>query len=348
MTTIRTSVPILDALKGVRTPCPPLWFMRQAGRYLPEYRKLRKKIPDFLSFCLTPELTVEATLQPIRRFGFDAAILFSDILVVPYALGTDVAFSEGRGPVLEPTRSKRAVDALRPDGIETRLAPVYDAVAALKGELPPETALIGFAGAPWTVAAYMVEGSGGTNFPTVRTWMFEEPKLFSALMDILVDATVVHLSRQIEHGAQIVQLFDSWAGILSETQFRACVIAPTRRIVKRLKKRFSHIPIIGFPRGAGSLYRDYAKETGVDGLSLDPAVPLEWTAKNLQPLCTVQGNLDNYLLVAGGKMLDRETRRIVTTLGKRPFVFNLGHGILPTTPIAHVERVIDLVRCGRA
>lgn len=318
--------------------------MRQAGRYLPEYRKLRKQAPDFLSFCLTPELAIEATLQPIRRFGFDAAILFSDILVVPHALGAKVEFSEGHGPVLEPIRARTALKKLRVQGIDARLAPVYAAIAGLKQKLDPATALIGFAGAPWTVAAYMIEGSGGTNFPVARTWMFREPKLFAALMDTLVDATIIHLTRQIEHGADVVQLFDSWAGILNETQFRACVIRPTRRIVQRLKKRFPDVPIIGFPRGAGPLYREYAKETGVDGLGLDTAVPLDWARKTLQPLCTLQGNLDNYLLVAGGDALDRDIRRILNVLGNRPFIFNLGHGILPGTPIRHVQRAIDIVR----
>ena len=348
MPTNPVSVPILAALKGRRTVPSPVWFMRQAGRYLPEYRKLRKKAPDFLSFCLTPELAVEASLQPVRRFGIDAAILFSDILVVPHALGAKVAFIDGRGPVLRPIRSRVQTERLRRDGLRDRLQPVFNAVAGLKRELSPSVALIGFAGAPWTVAAYMVEGCGGTDFPTLRTWIHREREVFSDLIQILIEATVVHLSGQIEHGADIIQLFDSWAGLLNETEFRAWVIRPTRRIVQRLKKRFPNVPVIGFPRAAGALYREYARETGVDGLSLDSAVPLDWAAAALQPVCALQGNLDNYLLVAGGGALDREVRRIVRTLGKGPFIFNLGHGILPQTPVGHVQRVIDIVRRSKA
>lgn len=348
MTTPHSSVPMLVALKGERTIRPPVWFMRQAGRYLPEYRRLRKKAPDFLALCLTPELAVEASLQPVRRFGMDAAILFSDILVVPHALGAKVAFIEGRGPVLHPIRSRAQTQRLRRDGLRDRLQPVFTAVAGLKQELPSSVALIGFAGAPWTVAAYMVEGCGGTDFPTLRTWIHRERKIFSELIETLVDATVTHLSGQIEHGADVVQLFDSWAGLLNETEFRRWVLQPTRRIVRRLKKRFPNIPVIGFPRGAGVLYGEYARETGIDGLGLDSAVPLDWAARALQPVCALQGNLDNYLLVAGGPALDREILRIVRTLGKGPFIFNLGHGILPETPVGHVQRVIDIVRRSKA
>jgi len=318
--------------------------MRQAGRYLPEYRELRKQSADFLTFCYTPDLTVEATLQPLRRYNPDAAILFSDILVIPDALGCDVQFIEGKGPVLEPLKSARDISRLNVENIESHLEPVLETVRRLARDIPAETALIGFAGSPWTVAIYMIEGRGGTACDTARQWAYREPDIFRTLISVLVEATVRYLRRQIENGAEVVQLFDSWAGILSESQFWSWVISPTADIVRQLKSDFPHVPIIGFPRACGVLCESYAMETGVDGIGIDPGIPLRWARESLQKRCVVQGNLDNQLLVAGGDALEAETGRILDSLGKGPFVFNLGHGVLPQTPLENVGRVAELVR----
>jgi len=323
---------------------PPFWFMRQAGRYLPEYRELRKQTTDFLTFCYTPDLAVEATLQPLRRFNPDAAILFSDILVVPDALGCNVRFIEGEGPILEPLTSETDVLKLQVEGVEDHLQPVFETVRRLAHEIPTNTALIGFAGSPWTVAIYMIEGRGGTGCESARKWAYGDPESFGKLISILVDATVIHLRCQIENGAEVVQLFDSWAGILSESQFRSWVIAPTAEIVGRLKDEFPHIPVIGFPRSCGVLCEQYAIETGVDGIGIDAGIPLLWARENLQGRCVVQGNLDNQLLLVGGDALEVETLRILECLGAGPFIFNLAHGVLPQTPLEHVGRVSDMVR----
>jgi uroporphyrinogen decarboxylase len=338
---------LLQALRRRTPDRPPFWFMRQAGRYLPEYQRLREREPDFLRFCYTPELAIEATLQPLRRYAPDAAILFSDILVVPDALGRPVCFIEGKGPVLEPLAVADDVRALRPSHIEDHLAPVFATVRGVAEAMPEDVALIGFAGAPWTIALYMVEGGGGTDGGRARDWAYRDPDGFAALIDVLVEATVVYLDRQIAAGAEAVQLFDSWAGLLAADEFRRWVIAPTRQIVRALRESHPQVPIIGFPRGAGVLYREYARDTGVDAISIDSAVPVEWAAAELQPTCTVQGNLDNYLLRAGGPGLDGATERLLRELGNGPFVFNLGHGVLPDTPPEHVARVADMVRTFR-
>ncbi len=315
--------------------------MRQAGRYLPEYRELRSRAANFLNFCYTPDLAVEATLQPLRRYAMDAAILFSDILVVADALGCRVEFREGEGPVLEAVRSVDQVTALRPEGVIPHLEPVFETVRRLSRELPESTALIGFAGAPWTVAVYMVEGRGGTDCSTARNWAWQDTDGFGRLMGVLVDATAEYLIEQVKNGAEAVQVFDSWAGVLAETQFRQWVIAPTREIVRRVNAACPGIPVIGFPRGAGAHYAAYVAETGVDGVGLDAAVPASWAAEALQPRCAVQGNLDNQLLRAGGPALDDEITRILKTLASGPFIFNLGHGILPDTPPDHVGRLAE-------
>jgi uroporphyrinogen decarboxylase len=335
---------LLHALKRRPTDRPPFWFMRQAGRYLPEYQELRRIEPDFLRFCYTPELAVEATLQPIRRFRPDAAILFSDILVVADALDRNVRFVEGHGPVMEALPDAAAIGALAVTGLTERLAPVYETVSRLAETLPAEVALIGFAGAPWTVALYMVEGRGGSDGARARTWAYAEPKVFAALIDVLIDATVSHLSAQIRHGAEAVQVFDSWAGLLAADEFHRWVVAPTAEIVRRLRTGHPDVPIIGFPRGAGVLYDEYARSTGVDAIGIDAAVPLEWAAERLQSRCAVQGNLDNYLLRAGGARLDQATERLIEVLGGGPFVFNLGHGVLPDTPPEHVMQVAARLR----
>lgn len=323
---------------------PPLWLMRQAGRYLPEYRQVRAKVKDFLELCYSPALATEVTLQPLRRFPVDAAILFSDILVVPDVLGQRIEFRDGEGPVLEPVRDRAAIAKLKTASLHERFAPIYDAVRRIRRALPSHAALIGFAGAPWTVAVYMVEGRGGTYCETIRKFALHQPDDFALLIDTLVNVTADYLVHQARNGAEAIQIFDSWAGVLSESQFRQWVIAPTKALVERVRKEGPTVPIIGFPRGAGALYADYAAETGVDAVSLDSAVPLAWAAKEVQSLCAVQGNLDNLALLVGGSVLEEEARRILAALARGPFVFNLGHGVLPETPPEHVARLAALVR----
>lgn len=337
--------PMLRALNGEVLARPPVWLMRQAGRYLPEYRAVRKNVADFLELCFTPELAIEVTLQPIRRYGFDAAILFCDILVVPHGMGQKVAFREGEGPVLEPVRSIADLQRLDAAPVRDRLASVYEAVRGIAAALPAEVALIGFAGSPWTVATYMVEGGTSRDFAMIRLWAYRDPEGFSRLIDLLVTATIEHLSAQIEAGVEIVQLFDTWAGILPETAFRRFVIEPTRRIVEALAARHPGIPIIGFPRGAGLLAEAYATETGVTAIGLDATMPLS-VARGLQARRPVQGNLDPLLLVTGGAAMERELRAILAALAGGPFVFNLGHGIVPQTPPENVQRLVDIVRHG--
>lgn len=337
---------VICALKGESLCPPPLWLMRQAGRYLPEYRDLRGKVSGFLELCYTPELAVEVTLQPIRRYGLDAAILFSDILVIPDALGQAVSFEEGEGPKLDPLRDAASLAGLSVDRLHEHLAPVYETVRRLSSELPRETALIGFAGAPWTVATYMVEGGSSRDFVNVRGWGRTDPDGFSQLIDLVTEATAAYLCRQVEEGAEVLQLFDSWAGVLSESEFEKWSIAPTARIVSAVKEQHPDIPIIGFPRGAGVLYKRFVAETGVDAVSLDSTIPLDWAACHLQGIVALQGNLDPLLLLGGGELMDREIRRILDCFGKGSFVFNLGHGIVKETPPDHVARLVEVVRAG--
>ena len=335
----------LQALQGETLSPPPLWLMRQAGRYLPEYREIRSNAKNFLHFCYTPDLAVEVTLQPLRRYAFDAAILFSDILVIPDALGQKVEFITGQGPQLEPIKNEAQLEAtLDPSNLHEHLAPVYETVRRLSQEIPDTTALIGFAGAPWTVATYMVEGKGSKNYEEIRSIAYSDPIFFQRLIDMLVESTAMYLIEQAHRGAECLQVFDSWAGVLSEQQFYKWSIEPMARIVERVKAVHPNVPIIGFPRGAGPLYEDYIRETKVDGVGLDHTVPLEWARDVLQPLTTVQGTLDNLLLVAGGEQMEREVARILEMLGNGPFIFNLGHGIVPQTPPEHVERLCALVR----
>jgi uroporphyrinogen decarboxylase len=336
--------PMLQSLARGIAKRPPVWLMRQAGRYLPEYRKVRAQVPGFLDLCYTPELAVEVTLQPIRRYALDAAIIFSDILVVPDALGQVVAFREGEGPVLEPVRNDADVARLAPARIHERLAPVYETVRLLAATLPKEVALIGFAGAPWTVATYMVEGGTSRNHHQVQLWAYRDPAGFAKLIDCLVAATIEYLSAQIVAGVEIVQLFDSWAGVLPEPAFRRWVVEPTARIVAVLRQRHPQVPIIGFPRGAGLLYPGYFTATGVSAVSLDTTVPLAFAHDTLQKIGVVQGNLDPLLLVAGGAAMNAATRAILGALATGPFVFNLGHGIVPETPPEHVAELVALLR----
>lgn len=339
---------LLRALAGETLAVPPIWLMRQAGRYLPEYRLLRARAPDFLSFCLTPELAAQATLQPIHRFGFDAAIVFSDILVVPYALGQRVGFREGEGPWLDALADERDVLKLRPDQVVERTMPVQETLRQVRAALPKNVALIGFAGAPWTVATYMVEGGSSRDFARVKRWAFTDPGGFARLMDCLVSATTSYLLGQIEAGAEALQLFDSWAGVLPEAEFRRWVIEPTARIVRGVKARYPAVPIIGFPRGAGILYEAYAEDAGVDAVSLDAAVPLAWVREHMQARRPVQGNLDPVLLLAGGPSMADAARAVVAGLRGGPFVFNLGHGILPETPPENVATLVEVVRGSAA
>lgn len=321
---------------------PPVWLMRQAGRYLPEYRALRAKSGGFLEFCYSPAAAAEATLQPIRRFGLDAAILFSDILVVPDGLGAKVAFREGEGPVLEPITAP-ALKSLSLARMRPHLAPVYETVRRVRAALEPERALIGFAGAPWTVACYMAEGGGSRDFMAPKAWLWRDPAGFGALMDILVEATIEHLSAQVQAGADCVQLFDSWAGILPDAEFRAHVIAPTARIVRGVRQRHRDVRIIGFPRGAGAMLDEYARAAGVDAVGLDYTVPLD-AGRAIQALSPVQGNLDPVLLLAGGAPMQSRIRDIRRAFAGRPHVFNLGHGVLPPTPPEHVAALVAAVR----
>lgn len=336
---------VIEVLKGAKRYPPPIWMMRQAGRYLPEYRQTREKAGSFLDLCYNPELAVEVTLQPIRRFGFDAAILFSDILVVPHALGRDLRFEEGRGPLMTPIGADE-IAGLADVDIHGAMAPVYETVRRLREELSGETTLLGFCGAPWTVATYMIAGHGTPDQAPARLFFYKHRDAMEALLDRLAVVSAEYLVRQIEAGADAVQIFDSWSGVLDEAGFETCCVRPVRKIVSLVRAQFPDVPIIGFPKGAGTLYENYRGQTGVDALGLDWSVPLS-QAKRLQAEGAVQGNLDPMRLVAGGRALDEGIDRILGALGDGPLIFNLGHGITPETPIAHVEQMIARVRAVR-
>ena len=322
--------------------------MRQAGRFLPEYRELRRSVPDFLTLCYSPDLACEVTLQPIRRFRPDAAIVFADILLIPDALGQTVSYVEGRGPQLEPTvRSAADIDKLQIGNTLDHVSPVFETLRRVRRELPEDTALIGFAGAPWTVAVYMVEGGSSTQFMAARTWAAREPDEFGRLINILIDATVDYLLAQVAAGAEIVQIFDTWSGLLPLPAFRRWCVDPVRDIVDRFKAQHPEIPVIAFPRGAGSMLVGYGKATGVDGVSLDPTVSAKWAADNLGPDLALQGNLDPSILVAGGSALECEVERLLTDFSAYPHIFNLGHGIVPETPPEHVAQLCDMIRTWR-
>lgn len=338
---------LLRALAGETVSPPPVWLMRQAGRYLPEYRAVRAETKGFLDLCFTPEKAIDVTLQPIRRFGFDAAILFSDILVIPHALGQEVRFVEGEGPKLDPLRRADDLGRLSLDPIRSDTSPlgaVYEAVAGIRSELSSEVALIGFAGAPWTVACYMVEGGTSRDFHHIKRWAFEDPDGFAGLIDIVVEATVDHLTRQVDAGADVLQLFDSHAGVLPDGAYERWIIEPNRRIVAAMKARFPDLPIIGFPRGSGTRYEAFAAETGVTAVSIDSAAPCAWAAESLQPKVVVQGNLDPVLLLAGGSAMRDGVDHILETLGGGPLIFNLGHGVIKETPPDHVAELVAAVR----
>jgi uroporphyrinogen decarboxylase len=335
---------LLRALHGEATARPPVWLMRQAGRYLPEYRALRAKAKNFIDFCLTPDMAIEVTLQPVRRFGMDAAILFADILLVPHALGQRVAFVEGEGPRLEPIRDAAGLARLSDARLTETLSPVMETIRGVRAVLPPDTTLIGFAGSPWTVATYMIEGQGGTDYENTRRMAWSEPELFSRLIDRIANATTSYLIAQADAGAEALQLFDSWAGAVPAPLFESAVIAPTAKIVKAVKAKHPNIPIIGFPRAAGSHVGVYAARTGVNGVGIDHMTDLLVAAKSVPAGVAAQGNLDPILLLNGGAAMDKAIQSILDAMKDRPLIFNLGHGVMQPTLPDHVARLVALVK----
>ena len=335
---------LVDTLKGEINEIPPLWIMRQAGRYLPEYRQTRERVGSFWNLCMTPRFAAEVTLQPIRRFGFDAAIIFSDILVIPAALGMSVTFEAGEGPKLVPASDIHGFEMDREKQL-TFLEPVYEALRVVRATLGSETALLGFAGAPWTLATYMTAGGGGDEQKAAKLLAYGDPTRFSQLTDVLIECVAEHLIAQLHAGADAVQIFDSWAGGLTAEGFARWVVEPTKKIVGKVRAAVPDACIIGFPRAATlNGYALYARETGVNAVSLDTAAPMDWAAQTLAPGVALQGNLDPIALIAGGRALRESVDRILNMTQGVPFVFNLGHGILPETPIAHVEELVRLVR----
>jgi len=334
----------LEALKGNRQPIPPVWMMRQAGRYLPEYRAVREQAGGFLDLCFNPTLAAEVTLQPVRRFYFDAAILFSDILVIPHALGQRVSFEAGEGPRLTPLQELGGLAALRDEVDQKTLAPVYETVRLVKAALPGDVALIGFCGAPWTVATYMIAGRGTPDQGPARTFAYREPDIFSALIDRLVQASADYLVQQLRAGAEAVQLFDTWAGVLAPEEFERWCVQPAKKIVALLRRDIPDAKIIAFPRGAGTNLLRYIEQVPIDAVGLDWAIDRTFAREQIQSRVPVQGNLDPLALLAGGAALDRAVDLTLETFAAGPFIFNLGHGILPETPIAHVEQMLKRVR----
>jgi uroporphyrinogen decarboxylase len=336
--------PLLRVLGRERAAIPPVWMMRQAGRYLPEYRAVRQKAGGFLDLCFNPEMAAEVTLQPVRRFGFDAAILFSDILVVPLALGRKLWFVEGEGPRLAPLPDAKALLSVRGEADANVLAPIYETVRRVKAALPAQTTLIGFCGAPWTVATYMVAGQGTAEQAPAKDLAAREPQAFQHLVDCLIEASVAYLTRQLEAGAEVAQIFDTWAGSLPAQDFERWCVQPTRRLVAQLRAKVPGARVIGFPRGAGRNIPRYVEETGVDAVSLGNEIDRAFARDEIQRRVPVQGNVDPNILLAGGAALDREVDDVLDKLGQGPLIFNLGHGILPQTPIAHVEQMLKRVR----
>ena len=344
MSNIVTDKPLLQALMGERLSVPPIWLMRQAGRYLPEYRKIREQAESLLDLCFNPALAAEVTLQPIRRFDFDAAILFSDILVIPHALGQRVWFETGEGPRLDALSEPDVLRRLRPALDHAALAPVYETIAGVKAQLPPAVALLGFCGAPWTVATYMIAGRGTADQLPARLFAYRHPQAFAELIAQLVKASSDYLIRQFEAGADAVQIFDTWAGILPDDEFDKWCVEPAAQIVAKVRSRIPAAKIIGFPRGAGTRLERYIAAVPTDAIGLDWMVDLSFARQHVQTRRTVQGNLDPLALLAGGDALDRAVDAILVALAGGPLIFNLGHGVLPDTPIANVERLLKRVR----
>jgi uroporphyrinogen decarboxylase len=336
--------PILEVLAGRRQSTPPLWMMRQAGRYLPEYRAVREQADGILGLCFSPALAAEVTLQPIRRFGFDAAILFSDILVIPHALGRFVTFVAGEGPQLEPIQDPATIAELPAEVDHNVLGPIYETIARVKPELPETVTFLGFCGAPWTVATYMIAGRGTPDQAPARLFAYRYPEAFAALINVLARVSVDYLIRQLQAGVDAVQIFDTWAGVLPPDEFRRWCTAPTRRIIADVRTRFPDARIIGFPRGAGTALTSYLNEVPVDAISLDWRIDRAFARAQIQTRRPIQGNLDPLVLLAGGGSESRSVDEILQAFAGGPFIFNLGHGILPETPIAHVERMIERVR----
>lgn len=335
---------IQQALNGQKTNKVPIWIMRQAGRYLPEYMQTRGEAGDFLSLCYNPELACEVTMQPIRRYDFDAAILFSDILVIPHALGQEVRFVQGEGPKLDALTSLEDIEKLDISRIHDHLAPVYETVERIRENLDDEKTLIGFCGAPWTVACYMLEGGGSKEFLKIKDFAFRHEEAFQKLIDILVESSSAYLLKQVEQGANVIQLFDSWAGVLDAQSFQKWVIEPNSQIVKNLRAVHPDLQIIGFARGAGEKVADFAKGTKVNGVGLDTSMDRQWAVREVQGEFCVQGNLDPAIMRAGGKILDEHVISILDDLSDGPFIFNGGHGVIKDTPPEHVARVVELVR----
>jgi uroporphyrinogen decarboxylase len=344
LTQTTAAKPFLDVLGCQRHSTPPIWMMRQAGRYLPEYREVRARAGGFLDLCFTPELAAEVTLQPIRRFGFDAAIIFSDILVIPYALGRAVRFEVGEGPRLDPLDTPEKIAALAREADFTKLEPVFEALRRVHGALAPEVALIGFCGAPWTVATYMVAGQGTPDQAPARMMAYRHPEAFATIIDTLVENSIHYLLGQLKAGADCLQIFDTWAGILPPREFMRWSVEPTRRIVAGIRAKVPDAKIIGFPRGAGALLADYVETTKVDAVSIDWTAAPQMIRERVQSKVAVQGNLDPLALIAGGAALDRAADDVLANYAQGRLIFNLGHGILPETPIAHVEQMVRRVR----
>jgi uroporphyrinogen decarboxylase len=342
-----TIKPLSQVLWGHRQRVPPIWMMRQAGRYLPEYREVRARAGGFLDLCFTPEFAAEVTLQPIRRFNFDAAIIFSDILVIPYALGRSVRFEAGEGPKLDPLNTPDKAATLSPAADFTKLEPVYEALRRVRRELDPKIALIGFCGAPWTVATYMVAGHGTPDQAPARMMAYRHPDAFAKIIDVLVENSIQYLLGQLKAGADVLQIFDTWAGVLPPREFQRWSAAPTQRIVAGVRSQAPDAKIIGFPRGAGALLPGYAETTGVDAVSIDWAAEPELIRERVQSRVAVQGNLDPLALIAGGAALDRAIDDVLANYAQGRLIFNLGHGIQPETPMAHVEQMVKRVRSYR-
>jgi len=338
-----TDKPLLRALSGEAVWPPPVWLMRQAGRYLPEYRAIRDT-GDFITRCTTPELATEVTLQPIRRFGMDAAILFSDILILPWAMGQDVRFVNGEGPALAPVRDEAALAALTRESVAEKTAPVLETVRRVRAALPPACTLIGFVGSPFTVACYMIEGGGSRDFAHTRGMAYAQPELFGRLMALLTEASIDYLAAQIEAGAEVVMLFDTWAGLLPPSEFITHVVEPATTIVEALNRRFPDVPVIGFPRLAGMYAGTYAERTGVDGVGLDTGTDPARAAVSVPEQVAIQGNLDPIALIAGGAAMRKQVDGILDAMRGRPHIFNLGHGILPQTPPDHVAELVASIR----
>ncbi|MEO8758396.1 MAG: uroporphyrinogen decarboxylase [Devosia sp.] len=337
--------PLLETVRGTSQARPPIWIMRQAGRYLPEYREVRTSVGSFLDLCYTPKLAAEVTLQPLRRFDLDAAILFSDILVIPDALGQSVRFETGEGPQLEPV-TPEGLGNLRPGNVLSHLAPVFETLERVKSALAPDKTLIGFCGSPWTVATYMIAGHGSTDQSAARLFALSQPEAFARLLDILVEASIAYLVAQFRAGADVVQLFESWALNLDEMSFAANVIEPNRRIVAGVRAQIPDAPIIGFPRGAAAMIPAYVEAVGVNAVGLDYSTPLGFADEALPRNLPVQGNLDPLRLAAGGAQMEARAEAIIAGFANRPHIFNLGHGIIPETPIANVERLVRIVKGG--